>query len=66
MNEVQDKTLPKIKKPSGWKQKGSFWVKSSKYGLRYMCPVCGKKALGTNFKSDMHHHLKTCPCFTDK
>jgi len=53
----------KTKKPSGWKEDGKFWVKSSTYGQRYMCPECGKLALGTTFRDDSHHHRKSCPRF---
>lgn len=64
-DKVMNSELPKIRKPTGWKVQGSFWVKSSKYGLRYMCPVCGRKALGTNFRDNRHHHTSKCPRFKD-
>jgi hypothetical protein len=51
----------KVRRPPGWKVSGSFWVKGSQYGLRYMCPECGKKALGTSFRNDRHHHRPGCP-----
>ena len=57
-------TVPALVRPSGWKATGAmyagFWTKPSKYGLRYMCPECGKKALGTTFRNDAHHHWPKC------
>lgn len=35
-------------KPNGWKGKKTdqWWTKDSAYGVRYMCPECGRKSLG--------------------
>jgi hypothetical protein len=52
--------MKRIVRPSGWKIQGPWWVSPSKYGLRYMCPECGKKALGTTFRDDRHHHWSEC------
>jgi hypothetical protein len=53
-----------VRRPSGWKVNGRWWTRDSKHGVRYMCPECGKQALGTTFQDDRHHHWPSCPRLT--
>jgi hypothetical protein len=55
-------TQLKVVRPAGYKGKmtDKFLTKASAYGQKYFCTSCGKKALGTNFKTDSHHHFSTC------
>ena len=57
--------VSKVKKPSGWKDKGGFggdkyYTKDTKYGVKYMCKFCGKSNVGIDF-SGRHMHWKSCP-----
>ncbi len=49
-----------IKRPSGWKvgpEGGSlYWVKYTRFGVRYMCRSCGLAG-----ESGRHVHRSTCP-----
>ena len=39
-----------LPKPSGWKwyngERGTWWYKETRYGVRTGCPCCGLRALG--------------------
>jgi hypothetical protein len=49
------------RKPSGWKDGGgSFWIKSSKYGQKYMCKLCGREALGYSGGDNARMHWPSC------
>lgn len=52
-------------KPSGWKgtKESTWYTKDSAYGVRYMCPVCGKKNLGIGERHRMH--FNDCPNLTN-
>lgn len=44
------------RKPSGWKgPRGAlYWTKSTKYGMEYKCPYCGKVSRGISDRKRMH------------
>jgi hypothetical protein len=50
----------KILKPGGhWKIfSATYWVSPSKYGQRYCCRICGKRALGLG--ELRHNHFAWC------
>jgi hypothetical protein len=52
-----EETVKRLPKPSGWAfpPGGSFYNKSSKHGLRYMCVHCGRKNLGLGPARYMHY-----------
>lgn len=52
-----------VAKPNGWKgtKTDSWWTKESKYGMKYMCPKCGKKTLGIVWgDASRVMHFKEC------
>ena len=52
-------TTPSTPKPSGWKDGGRYWTNDkSKYGVRYICKVCGRECLGVG--SVERNHRPTC------
>ena len=61
--EPAPKKVPAVRKPgSNWKTMNDrYWVSPSKYGQRYCCKHCGKRALGIAFGNPVHNHWNTCP-----
>jgi hypothetical protein len=46
-----------IEKPRGWKSRGEkdiYYVKSTRFGLKYKCKFCGRENLGYGAASHMH------------
>jgi hypothetical protein len=55
-----------FKRPPGWKDnlnpESCFWIKSTKYGQRYLCKFCGRDNLGIGGAS--RNHRPDCPAKT--
>lgn len=60
--EINPKYAERQRKPSGWKgPRGStFWTKSTKYGMEYKCPHCGRVTRGLGI-ARARMHFPGCP-----